>query len=152
MYILGFKSTICSDSRASARMSTREANGRSGHRSIERVKGESGLVYHTPEGVLNEISGEANYKSKKKNKGSRKKSKIDVKHLVSTLNESRADMAQAITNLAEMLKPEGDSNGEIDFKKDVWEDKKSYRKIKHDSKKEKSVLDMQGRGYLKLEI
>ena len=48
------------------------------------------------------------------NKGSRKKSKINVKHLVSTLNVSIADMAQAVTNLAEILKPEGDSNGEIE--------------------------------------
>ena len=53
MYILGFKSTIGSDSRASARMSMREANGRSGHRLVERVKGKSGSAYHTPEGVLN---------------------------------------------------------------------------------------------------
>ena len=142
MDIVGFKSPIGSDSRASARMSTRETNGGSGHRLVERVKGKSGSAYHTPEGVLNEISGEATDKSKKKNKGSRKKSKIDVKHLVSTSNESRADMAQAVTNLAEILKPEGDSNGEIEFKKDVWEDKKSYRKMKHDSKKEKAVLDM----------
>ena len=65
-----------------------------------------------------------------------------MKHLVSTLNESRADMAQAVTDLAEILKPEGDSNREIEFKKDVWEDKKSYRKMKHDSKKEKAGLDM----------
>ena len=49
-----------------------------------------------------------------------------MKHLVSTSNESRADMAQAVTNLAEILKSEGDSNREIEFKKDVWEDKKSY--------------------------
>ena len=76
------------------------------------MKGKSGLAYHTPEGVLNEISGETTDKSKKKNKGSRNKSNIDVKHLVSTLNESRADMAQAVTDLAEILKPEGDSNGE----------------------------------------
>ena len=60
-----------------------------------------------------------------------------MKHLVSTSNKSRADMAQAVTNLAEILKPEGDSNGEIEFKKDVWEDKNSYCKMKHDSKKEK---------------
>ena len=99
------------------------------------MKGKSGSAYHTPEGVLNEISGEATEKSKNKNKGSRKKSKIDVKHLVYTSNESRADMAQAVTNLAEILKPEGDSNGEREFKKDVWEDKKSYRRMKHDSKK-----------------
>ena len=51
-------------------------------------------------------------------------------------------MAQVVTNLAEILKLEGDSNGYIEFKKDVWEDKKSYHKIKHDSKKEKAVLDM----------
>ena len=100
MEIVGFKSPIGSDSRASARMSTREANGRSGHRLVDRVKGKIVSAYHTPEGVLNEISGEATDKSKKNNKGSRKKSKIDVKHLVSTSNESRADMAQAITNLA----------------------------------------------------
>ena len=42
MDIVGFKSPIGSDSRASARMSTREANGRSGHRLVERVKGKSG--------------------------------------------------------------------------------------------------------------
>ena len=40
----------------------------SGHRLVERVKGKSGSAYHTPEGVLNEISGEATDKSKKKNK------------------------------------------------------------------------------------
>ena len=50
--------------------------------------------------MLNEISGEATDKSKNNNKGSRKKSKIDVKHLVSTSNKSRADMARAVTNLA----------------------------------------------------
>ena len=99
------------------------------------MNGKSGSAYHIPEGVMNEISGESNDKSKKKNKGSRMKSKIDVKHLVSASNESRADMAQAVMNLAEILKPEGDSNGEIEFKKDVWEDKKSDRKKKHDSKK-----------------
>ena len=49
-------------------------------------------------------------------------------------------MAQAVTNLAEILKPEGDSNGEIEFKKDVWEENKSYHKMKHDPKKEKSCL------------
>ena len=87
------------------------------------MKGKSGSEYHTPEGVLTEISGEATDKSKKNNKGSRKKSKIDVKHFVSTSNESRADMAQAVTNLAEILKPEGDSNGDIEFKNDVWEEK-----------------------------
>ena len=48
--------------------------------------------------MLNEISAEATDKSKKKNKGSRKNSKIYVKHIVSTSNESRADMAQAVTN------------------------------------------------------
>ena len=81
-------------------MNTREANGRSGHRLVERVKGKSGSAYHIPEGVLNKISGEATDKSKKNNKGSRKKSKIDVKHIVSASNESRADMEQAVTNLA----------------------------------------------------
>ena len=109
---------------------------------VERMKGKSGSAYHTPEGVLNEISGETTDKSKNKNKGSRNKSKIDVKHLVSTLNESRADMAQAVTDLAEILKPEGDSNREREFKNDGWEEKKSYHKMKHDSKKEKVVLDM----------
>ena len=107
MDIVEFESPIGSDSRASARMSTREANGRSGHILLERVKGKSESAYHTPEGVLNEISGEATDKTKKKNKGSRKKIKINVKHLVSTSNESRANMAQAVTNLAEIFKPEG---------------------------------------------
>ena len=68
MDIVGFKSLIGSDSRASARMRTREANSRSGRRLVDRVKGKSGSAYHTPEGVLNEISGEATNKSKKKNK------------------------------------------------------------------------------------
>lgn len=65
-----------------------------------------------------------------------------MKHIVSTLDNSRADMAHALKNLAEMVKPAGDSNSEIEFKKDVWEDKKSYRKMKHDSNKDKAVLDM----------
>ena len=109
---------------------------------VERVKGKGGLAYYTPEGVLTEINGEATESSKNNNKGSRKKSKIDVKHLVSTSNDSRADMAQAVMIFSEMVKPAGDSNGEIEFKKDVWEDKKYYRKMKHDSKKYKAVLDM----------
>ena len=74
-------------------MSTTESNFRPGHRLVERVKGNSGSAYHTLEGVLNYIRGEATDKSKKNNKGSRKKIKIDVKHFVSTSNESRADMS-----------------------------------------------------------
>ena len=51
-----------------------------------------------------------------------------MQYLVSTSNTSRADMAQDVTNLVVMVKPVGDSNGEIKFKKDVWEDKKSIIK------------------------
>ena len=141
MDIVGYKAPIGVDSTASALKSTREANGKSGHTLVERVKGKGGSAYHTPGGVINDISGEATESSKKEKNG-RKKSKIDVKELISASNDSRSDMAKAVTNLAEMVKPTGASNGEIEFKKDVWEDKKSYCKMKHDSKKDKAVLDM----------
>ena len=68
--------------------------------------------------------------------------KIDVKELVSSSNDRRSDMVQAVTNLTEMVKPAGNLNAEIEFKKDVWEDKKTYRKMKHDSKKDMAVLNM----------
>ena len=59
MDILELKSPIGSYSKVSARMSTREANGRSRYNLVERIKGKGGSAYHTPEGMINGISGEA---------------------------------------------------------------------------------------------
>ena len=64
-----------------------------------------------------------------------------MKELLSSSHDRRLEMAQAVNKLMEIVKSAGNSNGEIEFKKYVWEEK-NYHKMKQESKKNKEVLKM----------
>ena len=115
--IVGIDSPIGTKTTASPRGSTRDGNNKAGHQLVERVKDAS---------AYSDVM-ECSPVPKLKTSNNKKKPKTDVRGLIKKSNDSRSDMANAVIDLSKSCINEKTSKEELQFKKEVWNDKKLFQ-------------------------